>query len=247
MAENDFTARSEGSSWVPSAEWYGERHRIEREKYAETLNTYGGVCMERVCILPSRRIEAGASWHLAHDHERGGQTDYLGPAHPECNRREAQVRRGEWIDFGPAEMPNEETYFGVELPAGIYEGVLRRFDEFELAYDDTMNWLFTYVVSSGPLAGRKQVERLVVGRASHLDENGEREFGPAFDHEQLELDLQRRFTAAGVRPHEGTLDPHDLLGVGARFRVTDIPWRERDIGFPYEGVRVDAVAVWPTE
>lgn len=75
------------------AERYGERHRAERAWWAERIRHHGGVCAEDVCVLPSRRIERGAFWHLAHDHARGGAHDYLGPAHPECNQAEA-LRRG---------------------------------------------------------------------------------------------------------------------------------------------------------
>ena len=76
--------------WVD--DWYDDRHREERKKYAETIALHGGQCMEHACVMPSRRIEPGAYWHLAHDHQRGGQHDYLGPAHPECNRAEARSR-----------------------------------------------------------------------------------------------------------------------------------------------------------
>lgn len=87
------TTRTAKSRWE---ERYGERHQVERAKYADTIRSYGGLCMEKVCVMPSRRIEAGAFWHLAHDHERGGPHDYLGPAHPECNEAEARARGVTW-------------------------------------------------------------------------------------------------------------------------------------------------------
>lgn len=79
----------------PWEDFYGEHHRAERLKYEETIRLYGGQCMERICVMPSRRIAPGAPWHLGHDHERGGARDYLGPTHPECNEAEAQARRGD--------------------------------------------------------------------------------------------------------------------------------------------------------
>ena len=72
--------------------WYDEGHRAERGKYVDVIRGHGGICMEKVCIKPTRRIEPGAYWHLGHDHERGGQRDYVGPVHPECNRHEAEQR-----------------------------------------------------------------------------------------------------------------------------------------------------------
>lgn len=82
--------RQERGPWID--DWYDDQHRAERTKYAEVIREHGGQCMEKVCVLQSRRIEAGATWDLAHDHERGGQHDYLGPAHPECNKAEARSR-----------------------------------------------------------------------------------------------------------------------------------------------------------
>ncbi|GAA1142595.1 hypothetical protein GCM10009583_10640 [Ornithinicoccus hortensis] len=55
--------------------------------------------METICVMPSRRIEAGSpgrAWDLAHDHTKGGTHDYLGPAHKECNQAEALGRGVSW-------------------------------------------------------------------------------------------------------------------------------------------------------
>jgi hypothetical protein len=84
-------------SWRPQVDRYGEEHIAERAKYADTIRLHGGVCMERVCVMPCRRIAAGAYWHLAHDHQSAGPHDYLGPAHPECNEAEARSRGVTWL------------------------------------------------------------------------------------------------------------------------------------------------------
>lgn len=73
---------------------YGDEHKAEREKYASFIEVHGFICMERVCVWPTRVILPGGRWDLAHDHERGGKRDYLGPAHRECNKAEAYRRRG---------------------------------------------------------------------------------------------------------------------------------------------------------
>lgn len=81
---------------VRRQQYYGDRHLEERAKYAGLIRESGGMCMERECIMPTRRIRPGAKWHLAHDHDRGGPHDYLGPAHPECNEHEARQRGVTW-------------------------------------------------------------------------------------------------------------------------------------------------------
>jgi hypothetical protein len=83
--------------WQPRVDRYGDEHVAERAKYAETIRLHGGVCMERICVMPSRRIAPGAYWHLAHDHQSPGAHDYLGPAHPECNEAEARSRGVTWL------------------------------------------------------------------------------------------------------------------------------------------------------
>ena len=76
--------------WVD--DFYGEHHQLERAKYVDGIRADGGSCMERICVMPTRQIEPGATWHLAHDHLNGGATNYLGPAHPECNKHEKRMR-----------------------------------------------------------------------------------------------------------------------------------------------------------
>lgn len=79
---------------------YGEAHKALRAAWKGIIKSHGTECMEVVCILPSRRIEAGSSWDswdLAHDHASGGVNDYLGPAHKVCNQAEALRRGVTWV------------------------------------------------------------------------------------------------------------------------------------------------------
>src|SRR5687768_13513340 len=74
-----------------------DRHRALRKRWDATIRAAGGgECSERVCIMPSRRIEPNSDWHLAHDHVEGGSEEYLGPAHAECNMYEALERGHVW-------------------------------------------------------------------------------------------------------------------------------------------------------
>lgn len=76
---------------------YDDSHRAERRRVAAAMEEKGyGTCMETICVMPRRRIELGQKWHLAHDHEKGGRHDYLGPAHPQCNITEALARGVTW-------------------------------------------------------------------------------------------------------------------------------------------------------
>lgn len=104
LAKRVTRGKRPGSAWV---DYYGERHQLERAKYAAAIKEHGGICMERECIMPSRRIEAGAFWHLAHDHAAGGAHSYLGPAHPECNEHEARQRGVTWA--GMDDAPPDRT------------------------------------------------------------------------------------------------------------------------------------------
>lgn len=83
---------------------YGLAHQNLRAAWKDIIRAHGAECMERECLMPSRRIEAGASWDswdLAHDHDKGGRHDYLGPAHKICNQAEA-LRRGVTWDGAPS-------------------------------------------------------------------------------------------------------------------------------------------------
>ena len=49
------------------------------------------MCAEIVCLKPSRRIEPGAPWDLAHTEDRSGCAAL---AHASCNANEASRRGG---------------------------------------------------------------------------------------------------------------------------------------------------------
>ena len=90
--------------WNVTTDRYGAAHQNLRAAWKDIVRLQGAQCMERECLMSSRRIEAGASWDswdLAHDHEKGGQHDYLGPAHKLCNQAEA-LRRGVTWEGAPS-------------------------------------------------------------------------------------------------------------------------------------------------
>lgn len=91
----------------------GDSHRSLRERWEAKIRADGGgECSERECIMPSRRIEPNSDWELAHDHEKGGPEDYLGPAHAECNTYEALKRGRTW----PGAPTKEELLERVHNP-----------------------------------------------------------------------------------------------------------------------------------
>lgn len=95
---------------------YGELHRAERQKYATFIRDHGFICMEAACIFPTRVMKKGEPWHLAHDHIRGGDDDYLGPAHPECNQMEALERGIRW-NGAPTQAELRERVRRLSVPA----------------------------------------------------------------------------------------------------------------------------------
>jgi hypothetical protein len=74
------------------------RHREERKKWARLVAAGHAWCAETVCLMPSRWIEPGTPWDVAHD---ATGTQYLGASHATCNRSEGASRgnrqRGSWI------------------------------------------------------------------------------------------------------------------------------------------------------
>lgn len=68
---------------------YGWEHQKIRAKWAPVVARGEGWCAEVVCLKASRHIEPGEPWHLAHTPDC---TDYLGPAHAECNTSEGATR-----------------------------------------------------------------------------------------------------------------------------------------------------------
>lgn len=96
---------------------YGEVHQRERARWAAIINQEGAKCTEPFCVMPTRRIETGAFFHLSHDHVAGGANDYLGPSHPECNEHEARLRG---VTF--ERDPKFRTAQPVEDPWGWLDG-----------------------------------------------------------------------------------------------------------------------------
>lgn len=108
------SASDAASDAASSLSWqerrYGQRHQELREHWAGIIREHGATCSERVCVMPTRRIAPGAWFDLAHDHQAGGDRDYLGPAHPDCNRAEAERRLGVVFEQerGPASEPHDQ-------------------------------------------------------------------------------------------------------------------------------------------
>lgn len=71
---------------------YGYRHRQEREAWRPIVEAGRAYCSEVRCLMPSRWIPPGSSWHLAHDHTDPTGTRYRGPAHAGCNSSEGAAR-----------------------------------------------------------------------------------------------------------------------------------------------------------
>ncbi len=68
---------------------YGSKHRRLRQQYAPMVAAGRAQCAEVVCIMPTRWIQPGTPWDLAH----GTTCDtYRGPAHAACNRSEGATR-----------------------------------------------------------------------------------------------------------------------------------------------------------
>ncbi len=77
---------------------YGHAHQAKRDQLRPTVDSGRAWCAELVCKHPSRWIQPGTPWDLAHDRATGG---YLGPAHADCNRSEGgrekhRRRAGRW-------------------------------------------------------------------------------------------------------------------------------------------------------
>lgn len=70
---------------------YGADHQRQRAQLAPIADAGRASCAEVICLEPTRQIEAGAAWELAHTQDRSG---YHGPAHVRCNQAEASRRGG---------------------------------------------------------------------------------------------------------------------------------------------------------
>lgn len=222
------------TSWPPALSeaqrhdiFYGEHHQAERQKYADTLREFGGQCMERLCVLPSRRIEPGAAWQLAHDHERGPR-DYLGPAHAECNEFEAHMRGAAWAGarlLTNAEVDRIARSHDLDppwLPFGDYEARATSMRLEHLVSDGCLYYVFTYTVTKGPQEGKTIDEWIKIG-ADPVDSSfNPIPFGPDVD------DLARSVSTNMTEDQEalclarldnfGHLDPRD----GAKSHIHDL-------------------------
>ena len=70
---------------------YGGQHQRVRAQWKPAVDAGQAYCAEVTCLEPSRWIQPGTPWHLAHD---DGQRGYRGPAHERCNIAEVNRRRG---------------------------------------------------------------------------------------------------------------------------------------------------------
>lgn len=68
---------------------YNDReYRAAKEAVRPTVEAGLALCCELVCVMPTRRIPAGAPWAMAHDHRDPTGKTLLGPAHRRCNGAE---------------------------------------------------------------------------------------------------------------------------------------------------------------
>lgn len=68
---------------------YGSSHQRLRKQYARMVAAGRAQCSEVVCLSPTRWIQPGTPWDLAHGATRD---TYRGPAHAACNRSESATR-----------------------------------------------------------------------------------------------------------------------------------------------------------
>jgi hypothetical protein len=69
---------------------YDHHHQAERERWEPIVDAGDAYCTEPICLEPTRWIEPGSAWDLAHGDTRD---EYRGTAHATCNRSEGG-RRG---------------------------------------------------------------------------------------------------------------------------------------------------------
>lgn len=119
----DQAQRGGRRSWADATNHYGDEHQALRAAWKDVIRAGGAECRETICVMPSRRIDKGApslSWHLAHDHTKGGAFDYLGPAHAQCNEAESLARGNTW-EGAPslAELLSSVSYEGTGYDAAL--------------------------------------------------------------------------------------------------------------------------------
>ena len=74
---------------MPAPKYSTPEHRAQRKQLAGLIAAGDGWCVEAVCLMPSRWIEPGTPWDVAHD---STGTQYRGAAHSRCNRSEGATR-----------------------------------------------------------------------------------------------------------------------------------------------------------
>jgi hypothetical protein len=77
------------------ASGYGKAHKNERARLQPIIDAGLARCTQPVCIMPTRAIQPGSPWHLAHLPDRSG---WYGPAHAACNLADAATKR---VPFQP--------------------------------------------------------------------------------------------------------------------------------------------------
>lgn len=68
---------------------YGAAHQAKREEWRPYVEAGEVDCHAVVCFKPSRWIQPGTPWDLGHTADR---TEWTGPEHRYCNRKEPQLR-----------------------------------------------------------------------------------------------------------------------------------------------------------
>ena len=70
-------------------------HKAKQTQYRTLVNTGNAYCTEPTCLIEqdggTRHIPPGSKVDAAHDDNNPGQ--YLGPAHPRCNRSKGGKKR----------------------------------------------------------------------------------------------------------------------------------------------------------
>ena len=73
---------------------YGTAHRKERARLAPYVQAGEAMCMQPVCVMPTRWIEPGTRWALGHNDAR---TAWIGPVHERCNQLDGASKGGKVI------------------------------------------------------------------------------------------------------------------------------------------------------
>jgi len=86
---------------------YAGPHQKLRAQWAPLVDAGQVSCHETICVMPSRWIQPGTPWHLAHTPDASG---YRGPAHQRCNLAEANRRRAGRQQWQPARWVTSRSW-----------------------------------------------------------------------------------------------------------------------------------------